>query len=239
MENCEKVLDLLNQYADGELVESDAQLVRAHLELCPSCKKAYEELLEIEKLFCEAKEEAPKELCEGVMAKIKAEPTAYAKRKKIMKSITGVAVAAAISLTVLSSPAIILVLSGGARAEASVNDMALAPTDAEEKREQEIFYSQADDCGTKFDAVMDEAIPETEAASALGERYTVYMSDGSQLSVVFTQDAAILDGKKFRFEANENLFILKNGNETIIIERILDGHDGGEIFFKQAEALND
>ena len=60
METCEKVLDLLNQYADGELNESDALLVRAHLEICPSCKKAYEELLEIEKLFEEAKEEAPK-----------------------------------------------------------------------------------------------------------------------------------------------------------------------------------
>ena len=47
MENCEKILDLLNQYADGELGESDAQLVSAHLEVCPSCKKAYEELLEM------------------------------------------------------------------------------------------------------------------------------------------------------------------------------------------------
>ena len=237
MENCEKILDLLNQYADGELGESDAQLVSAHLEVCPSCKKAYEELLEIEKLFGEATEEAPKELCEGVMAKIKAEPTAYLKRKKIMKAITGVAVAAAISLTVLSSPAIILVLSGGARAEAADNAIAMSPADAEERLEN--FYSQADDCGAKFDAVLDEAIPETEITSAFGERYTVYMSDGSKLFVVFTDDAVILDGKKFRYETDENKYILKDGDETVILERILECPDGGEIFFKQAEAVND
>ena len=237
METCEKVLDLLNQYADGELNESDALLVRAHLEICPSCKKAYEELLEIEKLFEEAKEEAPKELCESVMAKIKSEPIVNAKRKKIMKTITGIAVAAAVSLTVLSSPAIILVLSGGARAEAADNAIEMAPADAEERLEH--FYSQADDCGAKFDDVLDKILPETEATSALGERYTVYMSDGSELSVVFTQDAAILGGNKFRYEINENQYILKDGDETIVLERILECPDGGEIFFKQAEAVND
>ena len=238
METCEKVLDLLNQYADGELGESDTLLVRAHLEICPSCKKAYEELLEIEKLFEEAKEEAPAEICEGVMAKIKSEPIVNAKRKKIMKTITGIAVAAAISLTVLSSPAIILVLSGGARAEAADNAIEMAPAD-EEKREN--FYSEAEDCSgnVKFDGVLDEILPETETTSALGERYTVYMSDGSELSVVFTQDAAILGGNKFRYETDENKYILKDGDETIVLERILECPDGGEIFFKQAEAVND
>lgn len=238
METCEKVLDLLNQYADGELNESDALLVRAHLEICPSCQKAYEELLEIEKLFEEAKEEAPAELCESIMAKIKSEPIVNAKRKKIMKTITGIAVAAAVSLTVLSSPAIILVLSGGAKAEAADNAIAMAPAD-EEKREN--FYSEAEDCSgnVKFDAVLDEAIPETEIASALGERYTVYMSDGSELSVVFTQDAAILGGNKFRYEINESQYILKDGDLVLILERITETPDGGEIFFKQAEAVND
>ena len=237
METCEKVLDLLNQYADGELDESDALLVRAHLEICPSCKKAYEELLEIEKLFEEAKEEAPAELCESVMAKIKSEPIVNAKRKKIMKTITGIAVAAAISLTVLSSPAIILVLSGGAKAEAADNAIEMAPADAEERLEH--FYSQADDCGAKFDDVLDKILPETETTSALGERYTVYMSDGSELSVVFTQDAAILGGNKFRYEINENQYILKDGDLVLILERITETPDGGEIFFKQAEAVND
>lgn len=237
METCEKVLDLLNQYADGELNESDALLVRAHLEICPSCKKAYEELLEIGKLFEEAKEEAPAELCESVMAKIKSEPIVNAKRKKIMKTITGIAVAAAVSLTVLSSPAIILVLSGGAKAEAADNAIAMAPADAEERLEH--FYSQADDCGAKFDAVLDKILPETETTSALGERYTVYMSDGSELSVVFTQDAAILGGNKFRYEINENQYILKDGDLVLILERITETPDGGEIFFKQAEAVND
>ena len=51
MGNCENTIELLNQYADGELNESDAAFVRAHLEECEECQKAYCQLLEIEKLF--------------------------------------------------------------------------------------------------------------------------------------------------------------------------------------------
>ena len=41
MENrdCEKVLELLSAYIDGELSESDAEFVRAHLEICPDFKR--------------------------------------------------------------------------------------------------------------------------------------------------------------------------------------------------------
>ena len=117
MENCEKVLDLLTQYIDGELDESVAMLVRAHLEECEACREIYTELLQVQKLFAIESDEAPDELLENVMAKIKAEKALTLRRRKFTKIFTTTAAAAAIALTVLASPTILMIASGGAAAK--------------------------------------------------------------------------------------------------------------------------
>ena len=112
MENkvCERVLELLNEYIDGELNESDAEFVRAHIEICPECKKVYSDLLEVERLFDEASEEVPDGFLDSVMTKISSEKQNAAKPSKkpmvFWGKFGGVAVAAAVMLTVVASPLI-------------------------------------------------------------------------------------------------------------------------------------
>ena len=38
MSTCEEVLARLDDYVDGELIESEAQTLAAHLEQCPECR---------------------------------------------------------------------------------------------------------------------------------------------------------------------------------------------------------
>ena len=257
MENkdCEKILDLINQYIDGELNESDAKLVRAHIENCSSCKKAYLELLELEKLFEEAKDDAPAELFEAVMAKVREEKAVVTKRKKFAKIFGGVAVAAAISLTVLASPAILMVATGGAKA----NDMAeaLSPSrgeadnyfsaDAALPECETVIVNSSDDKSETYQEVMDavEDVKEnpedkiSDTTVVQGKKYTAYLLDGSETTLILMQDVAILGGKEFKYKVSESRYILTDSEETLIFKRVFECPDSKEFFFKQTEAAND
>jgi len=48
---CEEVLNSLSAYADKELDEKKRKTISSHLEECNSCKKAFKELIDLEKLF--------------------------------------------------------------------------------------------------------------------------------------------------------------------------------------------
>ena len=241
MENCEKVISLLSEYIDGELNDSYALLVRAHLEECEACKKLYEELCSIGKFFEEAQENAPAELCEGVMEKIKSEKTAAAKRKRFTKTFTGVAVAAAISLTVLASPAILMVATGGAKSECADMEAEAAPSENGESYNK--HYSEIMDAVTeqvRFDADLDNgsAITDSEADASAAQKYTAYLLDGSQATVIITNNAAILNGKKYKYEILETRYVLTLDEERLVFEFFTQAPDMGESFFKQTEDKN-
>ena len=248
MENCEKVLDILNEYIDGELNESDALFVRAHLDSCEACRKAYIELLEIEKLFENTAEEAPKELCENIMIKIKAEKALPSRRRRLTKIFGTAAVAAAISLTVLASPAILMIARGGAAA----NDMA-AEGMFPSKSEKDDYYSadaESPECefietptengkSETYKEIMD-AIDSTvsgiedkisDVTVAQGKKYTAHFADGSKVSLILTQDIAILDAKEYEYEVSGSRYILTGNNETLIFKK--QSTDGGEIYFTE------
>lgn len=256
MENrdCEKILDLINQYIDGELNEDDAEFVRAHIDNCPDCKKAYDELSKIEKMFENAAEEAPAELCEAVMTKIKSEKTA--RKIRFTKMFGGIAVAAAISLTVLASPAILMVATGGAKA----NDMAeaLSPSRGEADNYfsadgsltecETVIVNSSDSNGKSetyqevMDAIEDvkkdleDKISDTTVSQ--GKKYTAYLSDGSETALILTQDIAILGGVEYEYEISGNQYILKSGSDVLIFDSIRECPDD-EVFFKQTEQAND
>lgn len=242
MGNCEKTIELLNQYADGELNESDAAFVRAHLEECEECQKAYCQLLEIEKLFKSTAEEAPAELYDSVIAKIKSEKPALSRRRKISRTLGGIAVAAAISLTVLASPAILMVATGGAKSECE--DMAAEAAPSENGESYNKHYSEIMDAVTeqvRFDADLNNgsAITDSEADASAAQKYTAYLLDGSQATVIITNNAAILNGKKYKYEILEARYVLTLDEERLVFEFFTQAPDMGEPFFRQTEDKND
>ena len=125
--DCEKVLDMLNEYIDGELDANNAALVRSHIENCPECREALEALKKIEQLLDESTEEAPEALCDRVMERVRAEKTASRKKIVFMRRLGIIAAAAVICLAVIASPMLIMVATGGAKAEADCLDAERAP----------------------------------------------------------------------------------------------------------------
>lgn len=69
---CEKLLEMISPYLDGELQEEEKEEFLAHLEQCPQCKKEVEELEQLLHDFSEIPEvELPDGFHEELMAKIK------------------------------------------------------------------------------------------------------------------------------------------------------------------------
>ena len=257
MKDCEKALELLNQYIDGELNEDDTEFVRAHIENCPDCKKAYEELLGIEKMFDEATEDAPTELCEAVMTKIHAQKAMIAKRRKFTKIFGGTAVAAVVSLTVLASPAILLIATGGAKAECNDKAEALSPSRGEADNYysadgilpecETVIVNSSDNNGKSetYQAVMDdiEDVKEDledempDSTVSQGKKYIACLADGSETTLILTQDTAILGGAEYEYKISGNQYSLKNGKNILVFESIRE-YPSGEIFFKQTEQAN-
>ena len=243
MENksCEKILELLNQYIDGELNESDAALVCAHLESCDSCKKAHDELLALKNIFENTAEEAPAELHEAVMAKIKAENKAIIKRKKLTRRLGGFAIAAVVCLSVLASPAILMIITGGAKAsdEAApsisgnrfdgILDMNMTPEcevadDADAYYKSEVEDSYFEDCQLSLSELVQD-----------GKEYKTELADQTQTVVCFKGDFVYMKDREYKYEISGTIYRLYSSDDEILLEIYIDD----EVKFKQVETKND
>ena len=243
MENksCEEILDLLNQYIDGELGESDTALVCAHLESCNNCQKAYDELLALKNIFADASEEAPAELHESVMAKVKAESQAILKKKKLTRRLGGFAVAAVICLSVLASPAILMIITGGAKAsdEAATSisgnrfdgilDMNMTPEcevadDADAYYKSEVEDSYFEDGQLSLSELVQD-----------GKEYKTELADQTQTVVCFKGDFVYIENTEYKYEVSGSIYRLYSSDDEILLEIYVDD----EVKFKQVETKND
>ncbi len=247
MENCERILDLLNAYIDGELDVSESERVRAHIEKCESCKKIYDELVKVNKMLANSAEDAPTEILDGVMKKIKSE-----KRGKIInfRKISGVAVAAVILLAVVSSPLVGRIANGGdVKLECADKAENFAPSmDAKDD------YIYSDSYSGGLDGIKDvvesvvvpaereepEKIVEETVDCALplefGVGYQNKMLNGERVTVVFEGGVAILDGEKYEYKYNGEVYILSNSGGTLNLKPYCDDES---LWFEQTESEND
>ncbi len=231
--DCEKTLDLINEYIDGELGAEDARFVRLHIENCPECKKAFEELKEIKNLFESSAEEAPETLYDRVMDEVRAEKPTVRNFGAIRKWGT-VAIAAAICLCILSTPTLLMIMNGGAKAEAEDNgfisdlfysDAELpnssadrAPTEAATGGKYDVIENaEAED---RVDDIIDaiekvESFPETLPAAIDSSEYTAHMLDGSIKRLILDTEnlTAKLDGKEYNLTVSGLKYTLKSGEE--------------------------
>lgn len=209
MNSCEKTLELLNEYIDGELGESEALFVRSHLEECEDCRKIYEELVAVDALFEGAKVEAPGELLEGVMSKVREEKTR--KRARFLRVGTSVA-AAAVVLTVFSSPLIMTIANKGAsRSEAE--DCVMAP--AEEILDNKAEVLDRVEIQTAVgDYTYGEALEKSESEELTlfpnleeGNEYVFVTKDGEKFTAVYKNETFESDGKKYECKFDGELML--------------------------------
>ena len=238
--DCEKVLELLNEYFDGELDENSAKFVRSHIEACESCRAAFDQLKRLGEIFEEEKQSVPDELYDRIMDEVRREkPTV--RKSFIMRKWGIVAVAAVICLSVLSTPTLIMLISGGTRAEAS--DSALKADMEMSNQIVESFADKSqiskpengsplysDSAGGAIEAPTEEAENSVECDDCNGilrvtvdsGTYTAYMLDGSktQLAVNTENNTARLGNTDYLLEFSGELYVIKNG--TVISFRLVN-----------------
>lgn len=113
-DSCDFCAEDISAYFDGELDESSAEKLKAHLSSCENCRAIYESLKELSLEIKEAADEPPSDLHQRIMQKINAEASVSQKsggrvldlNKKLRRSgmWIGAGVAAVICLAVLGSP---------------------------------------------------------------------------------------------------------------------------------------
>jgi len=194
MENkiCERVADLLSEYIDGGLDAKDAEFVRAHIENCAECRKAYGELLALEKLFDEAAEEVPEGFLSSVMERVAKEKQIADRKKKhpfvFSRKVGGFAIAAAVMLTVVASPLITSVLKNDVGGETDMEYVSSPEMAADDywagdkaspaEKNDGLYNAEAE---VSFDSVKDvveNVEEEPKYGVDFGKYYTANMSDG-------------------------------------------------------------
>ena len=82
MDNCEKIREMLEAYADGELTEQKKALVEQHVAHCPHCAALLDEYLALNAAIADCAVQAPEGFAERVSQAIETEPQAPVRTKK-------------------------------------------------------------------------------------------------------------------------------------------------------------
>lgn len=211
--NCEKTINVLNEYIDGELTPEECSAVQAHIESCPACKKEYEELCMIKKLFNDVQEEAPPELLSNIMTAVRTQKNDTKKHKKLTEKIAVVAVAATIVLTISVSPLMFALINGGA----SSSDNSSVENEALNKSE-DLAPEDCDGATSDKEMILIDGLN-------FGISYIVYLSSGDTLQIIFEKDVAHFKNKKFNYELSNNQITLTDDCEKLLLNLILSEND--------------
>ena len=101
MKKCIDYEALIPEYLDGELEASLCSEFEAHVEECPSCKKALEEMRKLLADISQTAYPVPDELKSGVMSRIEAEAS-LKKKKNIIRTLGAVAACFVIAVGVIA-----------------------------------------------------------------------------------------------------------------------------------------
>lgn len=217
--DCQKALDLINEYIDGELGADDADFVRSHIAKCPECKKAYDKLKELELLIADSTEEAPPSLYDRVMDEVRTEKSVIKKPIAIRKWGL-VAVAAVICLSILSTPTLLMLVTGGAKEECADNAVLDVMEDASIQKVPSSMASPAEKadenlyCCTEQD--LPDALPEIAEILVDSGEYTAYMKNGEKTTLTIDTEnmIAYIGNTKYALKIG-NSYCLTHGFEKL------------------------
>lgn len=98
--NCEKYLDLISARLDSHLTAQEEGELNAHLQQCPACRAIAQDLAGLHSVLSDLGEaDAPAELSQTVMSKIKAERAAA--RRRFVRRLSGLAACLVLCVGVL------------------------------------------------------------------------------------------------------------------------------------------
>ncbi|MBQ8831459.1 MAG: zf-HC2 domain-containing protein [Oscillospiraceae bacterium] len=107
MSNCEKYLDLISAYFDGEVTDAETAELEAHFEACEECRSILETYREMSAELIEDTEDVPEGFSAGVMDKVAAyEKNISARKQRKNLGIAGrwIGIAACIAIVLVAFP---------------------------------------------------------------------------------------------------------------------------------------
>ena len=232
--DCKKVLDLINEYIDGELDAADTEFVRSHIEKCPECKKVFDELKELEKLLTKSAETAPDALYDRVMDEVREDASTTKRKNNLMRKWGLVAVAAVICISVISTPTILMLATGGAKAECADNAVADVMDNFGQKNPTSAGTPTEKADGDQFfctEEVFDSA-DEAEIEPIDSGIYAAYLINGEKITITVDTEnkIAILGETKYRLTIGDT-YCLTNDTDRLCFRL----NTSGETYFTQVD----
>lgn len=161
MDNCEKIREMLEAYADGELTDAQKALVEQHVAHCPHCAALLDEYLALNATIADCAVQAPEGFAERVSQAIRNEPQAPVRPEKTGVRLgkiapwIGIGAAALLCVSIASSSLVKFVTKNLADPDISVDSSAGA---------LEAPVPPAESANEESPTMESPALPETEQA---------------------------------------------------------------------------
>ena len=221
MSDCEKYLDMISSYADGEL--EDAAELEAHLETCEECRS----LLEAYRGISDAmsiEEDVPENFAAGVMAKVDLYEQNTAKRgRKRNLGIAGrwIGIAACIAVVLVAFPRMPGLGCGASGADAAAGMSAGA-----------VMEPADSGYGGNFGGTNETAMPESSDEYSYTDADDADYVTSTTTESDVTDSAVVEDGKTSVVEKEIGLIVTVYGGE---IPEVLLNSDYEAVYFENGD----
>ncbi len=158
MENCDRYLELISAYTDGEISDAEKAELDAHLESCPDCRRVMEAYAAMDQCF-DGEVQPPETLAKGIMYKIGLDSGKGKKRRFSFGRGTAAAAVIVLALLGINYLKSNLFMSKGSADSAAEVQM----TDAESNEAQSGWYDAAEEEKTED---LDMPAPEAQEPEA-------------------------------------------------------------------------
>ena len=206
MSNCEKYLDMISAYADGELTENEKAELEAHLETCSECRSILEIYSAISSEMAIDTEEVPEGFSDGVMKKVAVyEKKAKTRRKNLRIAGRWIGVAACIAVIVAVFPQMPGLGCGasGAPMENAAADCGSVDTTVAGSG----YFDRADEM------VSEPTGAEPESSVDMSFLDSDMMTDASDNGEAFPSDSAASESENAKHEATVGMVVTVYGDK--------------------------
>lgn len=104
---CEEALLLISGQIDEANTEEEAAQLREHLENCQECRELLETFQKINADILELKEEAPDDLCAGVMAAVRKETRVKRRKHRAWMNVAAAVFVTVVGVSVIAAPFVV------------------------------------------------------------------------------------------------------------------------------------
>lgn len=233
MINCEKALELINSYIDGDISESDTELLMSHIASCSECAELFSILTGVSESFSEDAE-PPEELLSGVMEGVRAvnaerKTISIARRRKMTLRWVSVAACAVlvVSLGVLASRS--LSAPNTSNTIPAYGDDSIEGYSFDVPESSEVLFSQAESAEDGEERAMTDSDSVAEGSVMSASTYDAVEEPETDETYAEKSSASSLNGDYMYFSANySKLLYVASLPETISEAELTTTDEGTE-----------